>query len=33
VLGDTAPDCLLDSDAGAKTVSDELIRIDFGDFA
>jgi putative toxin-antitoxin system antitoxin component (TIGR02293 family) len=33
VLGDTAPYCLLDSDAGAKTVSDELIRIDFGDFA
>jgi len=33
VLGDLAPFRLLDSDAGAKSVSDELIRIDFGDFA
>lgn len=33
VLGDVVPYRLLDSDAGAKSVSDELIRIDFGDFA
>jgi putative toxin-antitoxin system antitoxin component (TIGR02293 family) len=33
VLGDIEPYRLLDSDAGAKAVSDELIRIDFGDFA
>ncbi|HEU5284377.1 MAG TPA: antitoxin Xre/MbcA/ParS toxin-binding domain-containing protein, partial [Burkholderiales bacterium] len=33
MLGDTMPYRLLDSDAGAKAVSDELIRIDFGDFA
>jgi len=33
MLGDVAPYRLLDSDAGAKAVSDELIRIDFGDFA
>ena len=32
-LGYVAPYCLLDSDAGAKSVSDELVRIDFGDFA
>ena len=33
LLGDWAPYRLLDSDAGAKAVSDELVRIDFGDFA
>jgi uncharacterized protein (DUF2384 family) len=33
MLGDAAPYLLLDSDAGAKAVTDELIRIDFGDFA
>ena len=33
MLSDTAPYRLLDSDAGAKSVSDELVRIDFGDFA
>jgi putative toxin-antitoxin system antitoxin component (TIGR02293 family) len=33
MLGEIAPYRLLDSDAGAKTVTDELIRIDFGDFA
>jgi putative toxin-antitoxin system antitoxin component (TIGR02293 family) len=33
MLGDIAPYRLLDSDAGAKAVCDELIRIDFGDFA
>jgi putative toxin-antitoxin system antitoxin component (TIGR02293 family) len=33
LLGDVAPYRLLDSDAGAKAVSDELVRIDFGDFA
>lgn len=33
MLGDCAPLSLLDSDAGAYAVSEELIRIDFGDFA
>jgi putative toxin-antitoxin system antitoxin component (TIGR02293 family) len=33
MLGGAAPYRLLDSDAGAKSVSDELIRIDCGDFA
>jgi putative toxin-antitoxin system antitoxin component (TIGR02293 family) len=33
MLSDAAPYRLLDSDAGAKAVTDELIRIDFGDFA
>jgi putative toxin-antitoxin system antitoxin component (TIGR02293 family) len=33
MLGNLAPYRLLDSDAGAKAVTDELIRIDFGDFA
>ena len=32
-LGDAAPLSLLDSDAGTKAVTDELIRIDYGDFA
>ena len=32
-LGDAAPFSLLDSDAGTKSVADELIRIDYGDFA
>ena len=32
-LHDAAPLSLLDSDAGAKSVTDELIRIDYGDFA
>lgn len=30
---DAAPVELLDSDAGAQAVSEELVRIDFGDFA
>jgi len=33
MLGDAPPLALLDSDAGAQLVSDELARIDFGDFA
>jgi putative toxin-antitoxin system antitoxin component (TIGR02293 family) len=33
MLGDAPPVALLDSDAGAQLVSDELTRIDFGDFA
>ena len=33
LLGGEAPLALLGSDAGAKAVSDELIRIDHGDFA
>ena len=33
LLGGETPFALLDSDAGAKSVSDELVRIDFGDFA
>ena len=33
LLGEVPAYRLLDSDAGAKTVSDELIRIDYGDFA
>lgn len=33
LLGGEAPFTLLGSDAGAKSVSDELIRIDHGDFA
>ena len=33
VLYGVAPLELLDSDAGAQTVSEELVRIDFGDFA
>jgi uncharacterized protein (DUF2384 family) len=33
MLGDTAPVDLLDSDAGARSVSDELVRVDYGDFA
>jgi putative toxin-antitoxin system antitoxin component (TIGR02293 family) len=33
ILGNVEPFRLLESDAGAKAVSDELIRIDFGDFA
>jgi putative toxin-antitoxin system antitoxin component (TIGR02293 family) len=33
LLKDSAPLGYLDSDAGAKTVSEEIIRIDFGDFA
>jgi putative toxin-antitoxin system antitoxin component (TIGR02293 family) len=33
LLGGEAPFALLGSDAGAKSVSDELIRIDYGDFA
>jgi putative toxin-antitoxin system antitoxin component (TIGR02293 family) len=33
VLGGIEPYRLLESDAGAKAVSDELIRIEFGDFA
>jgi putative toxin-antitoxin system antitoxin component (TIGR02293 family) len=32
-LGDVLPITLLDSDAGTQIVSDELGRIDFGDFA
>lgn len=32
-LNDATPFSLLDSDAGAKAVTDELIRIDYGDFA
>lgn len=30
---DVCPLALLDSDAGAQSVSDELTRIEFGDFA
>lgn len=33
MLQDTAPVDLLDSDAGARAVSDELVRVDYGDFA
>jgi putative toxin-antitoxin system antitoxin component (TIGR02293 family) len=33
LLGGAAPFALLGSDAGAKAVSDELVRIDHGDFA
>jgi putative toxin-antitoxin system antitoxin component (TIGR02293 family) len=33
MVGDAPPVTLLDSDAGAQLVSDELTRIDFGDFA
>jgi uncharacterized protein (DUF2384 family) len=33
LLAGAAPFTLLGSDAGAKSVSDELIRIDHGDFA
>ena len=33
LLGGVEPYRLLESDAGAKAVSDELIRIEFGDFA
>ena len=33
LLAGAAPFALLGSDAGAKSVSDELIRIDHGDFA
>jgi putative toxin-antitoxin system antitoxin component (TIGR02293 family) len=33
LLGGDAPFTLLGSDAGAKLVSDELVRIDHGDFA
>jgi putative toxin-antitoxin system antitoxin component (TIGR02293 family) len=33
LLGSVEPYRLLESDAGAKAVSDELIRIEFGDFA
>lgn len=33
LLGSIEPYRLLESDAGAKAVSDELIRIEFGDFA
>lgn len=33
LLGDVTPFSLLDSDAGAKSVTDELTRIDYGDFA
>jgi len=33
LLGNEPPFALLGSDAGAKSVSDELIRIDHGDFA
>jgi len=33
LLGGAAPFELLGSDAGAKAVSDELVRIDHGDFA
>ena len=33
MLGDAPAYLLLDSDAGAKSVSDELVRIDFGEFA
>ena len=33
LLGGEPPFALLDSDAGAKSVSDELVRIDLGDFA
>lgn len=32
-FGDSAPVDLLDSDAGARCVSDELVRIEYGDFA
>jgi putative toxin-antitoxin system antitoxin component (TIGR02293 family) len=33
LLGDSAPLTLLDSDAGAQAVSEELVRIEFGDFS
>lgn len=33
MLGNAAPVDLLDSDAGARSVSDELVRVDYGDFA
>ena len=33
LLGDTTPLSLLDSDAGARLVEEELVRIDYGDFA
>jgi len=33
MLGDAAPVDLLDSDAGTRSVSDELVRVDYGDFA
>ncbi len=33
LLGGDTPLSLLGSDAGAKAVADELVRIDFGDFA
>lgn len=33
VLSQSTPLSLLDSDAGAQAVTDELTRIDFGDFA
>ncbi len=32
-FGDAVPVELLDSDAGAQLVRDELVRIDYGDFA
>ena len=32
-LSDATPFLLLDSDAGTKSVTDELTRIDYGDFA
>jgi len=32
-LENVEPLAVLDSDAGVKTVSDELVRIDFGDYA
>jgi putative toxin-antitoxin system antitoxin component (TIGR02293 family) len=33
LLSDAKPFSLLDSDAGVKSVTDELTRIDYGDFA
>jgi putative toxin-antitoxin system antitoxin component (TIGR02293 family) len=33
MLSDATPFSLLDSDAGTKSVTDELTRIDYGDFA
>jgi len=33
MFSDAAPLALLESDAGTQTVTEELIRIDFGDFA
>jgi putative toxin-antitoxin system antitoxin component (TIGR02293 family) len=33
LLGNAAPRALLDSDAGAQQVRDELIRIEYGEFA